>query len=94
MTTWKDYRNGFAISPSEIWLGNEHVHMITTAGKTFSLRIVLTSFDGERRIAEYGDFALDSEMNKYRLHLGDYLERSDAGIYIICVDVCTFLIQN
>ena len=85
MTTWKDYRNGFAISSTELWLGNEHVHVMTTAGKTYSLRIELTSYDGERRIAEYEDFELDSEMNNYRLHLGGYMERSDAGIYNIWI---------
>ncbi|KAK2190827.1 hypothetical protein NP493_67g05005 [Ridgeia piscesae] len=91
MTTWEDYRNGFAISSTELWLGNEHVHVMTTAGKTYTLRIELTSYDGERRIAEYEDFELDSEMNNYRLHLGGYMERSDAGYKTEPKDAQSFL---
>ena len=78
-TKWIDYKNGFVISPSDLWLGSENVHRITAYGNKYILRIELTSFSGQRRIAEYDKFYLDSEDENYRIKFGSYLERSDAG---------------
>ena len=77
--TWNDYRHGFGDVTSEFWLGNDNIHAITSTGGRFLLRIELTSFDGETRTAEYSDFSLDTAENDFKLHLGAYVSRSDAG---------------
>ena len=79
MKTWDEYRHGFGDVSNEFWLGNDNIHAITSSGGRFLLRIELISHDGEKRIAEYSDFSLDTAENYYKLHLGKYVSRSDAG---------------
>ena len=76
---WVQYRRGFGNVSEEHWLGNRHVHAMTTAHGKQLLRIELTSYSGGTRYAEYTDFALDSEAELYTLRIGVYRDRSDAG---------------
>ena len=58
--------------------GNDNLHAIT-AEKTYTLRVDLADFEGNSRYAEFTDFAVANEGNKYRLTLGTY--KGTAGDY-------------
>ena len=51
--------------------GNDNLHA-TTAQKKYTLRVDLADFEDETRFAEYTDFAVSNEENKYKLTLGSY----------------------
>ena len=51
--------------------GNDNLHAIT-AKKTYTLRVDLADFEGKSRYAEFTNFAVASEDNKYRLTVGSY----------------------
>ena len=52
--------------------GNDYIYMLT-ANKRQRLRIDLEDWEGNTRYAEYDDFRVDSEHEKYRLSsLGNY----------------------
>ena len=51
--------------------GNDNLHAIT-ARKTYTLRVDLADFEGNSRYAEFKDFAVANEGNKYRLTVGYY----------------------
>ena len=76
--TWTEYAAGFGDISGEFWQGNSDIHFITTLRK-FSLRIELESFEGEKRFAEYDEFALEDITNSFILRLGEYRFDSDAG---------------
>ena len=46
--------------------GNDNLHAIT-ARKKYTLRVELADFEGQGRFADYADFAVANEDNKYRL---------------------------
>ena len=60
--------------------GNDNLHAIT-AQKKYYLKVNLADFEGEERFAEYADFEVANEENKYRLTLGSY--NGTAGDYDI-----------
>ncbi|KAM7393554.1 hypothetical protein PAMP_020417 [Pampus punctatissimus] len=71
---WVEYKHGFGDlhSPDgEFWLGNEPLHFLTSQGN-YDLRIDMEDFDGNQRFAEYKNFKVDDEKDKYQLHLGEY----------------------
>lgn len=78
-SSWQQYKHGFGNASGEYWLGNEMVHLITTAGTDYLLRVELTNTLAARRVAEYSDFRLDSEEANYALRLGSFLATSDVG---------------
>ena len=52
--------------------GNDNIHMLTS-GKRQRLRIDLEDWEGNTRYADYDNFRVDSEHEKYRLSsLGRY----------------------
>ena len=51
--------------------GNDNLHAVT-AQKKYTLRVDLADFEGHTRYAEYTDFAVANEVNKYRLTFGSY----------------------
>ncbi|XP_072111968.1 fibrinogen gamma chain [Mobula birostris] len=80
---WIPYREGFGyLSPddsTEYWLGNEKIHLLTTqGGGPYLLEVVLKDWSNERRTAQYMDFKVGSEEDKYRLRYS-YFEGGDAG---------------
>ena len=51
--------------------GNDNLHAIT-AQKKYTLRVDLVDFEGRTRFAEYANFAVASEDNKYTMTVGSY----------------------
>ncbi|XP_040298724.1 ficolin-1-like [Bufo bufo] len=68
---WKSYKNGFGSRLTEFWLGNDNLHMLTSAG-TWKLRIDLQDFEIAKYSAEYSSFKILGESEKYKLILGTY----------------------
>ena len=73
---WDSYKSGFGNLTTEFWLGNDLISLLTKH-KMFDLNIYLEDFEGEHRYAEYSDFQLGDEEEKYTLNIGDY--SGDAG---------------
>ena len=68
---WLEYQYGFGSLYGEFWLGNDLLHRITRQGR-YKLRIDLWDWEGTRGVAEYGEFRVDSDRQKYRLHVRDF----------------------
>ncbi|XP_061196321.1 ficolin-1-like [Saccostrea echinata] len=73
---WSSYKYGFGSLNSEFWLGNENIHLLTKKGLTY-LRVDLMENNGEWKYAEYSNFSVDTEGNKYKLTVFGY--SGDAG---------------
>ncbi|XP_071142637.1 fibrinogen-like protein 1 [Mytilus edulis] len=73
---WKDYENGFGNVDGEYWLGNKHIHSLTSSGK-YELRIDLTDMSNTKKYAVYKKFIVGDAASKYKLTVGDY--NGDAG---------------
>ncbi|XP_018022994.1 techylectin-5A-like, partial [Hyalella azteca] len=68
---WADYKWGFGQLEADHWIGNEHIHQLTSSGD-YVLRIELEDWAEERRWATYEHFYLTGETTNYTLHIGDY----------------------
>ena len=70
--TWDAYKAGFgeAGSQSEMWLGNDRIHSLTT--KKTELLIQLTAFDGTEGFAIYSHFSIADEDHHYQLSVGEF----------------------
>ncbi|XP_063591508.1 ficolin-2-like [Penaeus indicus] len=75
--SWTEYRTGFGDAEGEFWLGNEMMHRITSS-RTYSLRVDFTLTRQGQKFAEWEEFRLDDERNKYKINLQDYLPWSTA----------------
>lgn len=53
--TWRDYMDGFGDLHSEFWLGNNHIHDLSTQGD-YSLRIDLEDWSNKHKHALYQSF--------------------------------------
>ncbi|XP_071141356.1 fibrinogen-like protein A isoform X2 [Mytilus edulis] len=69
--TWKDYENGFGNVNGEYWLGNKHIHSLTSSGK-YELRIDLTDQPTTKKYVVYKTFVVGDAASKYKLTIGDY----------------------
>ncbi|KAK0065262.1 BpFREP12.17 [Biomphalaria pfeifferi] len=68
---WKEYRDGFGdYNIGEFYLGNENIFKLTSTGQ-FDLRIDL-EYRNAKYFAQYKDFKLLSETEKYKLQIGKY----------------------
>ncbi|KAK0065254.1 BpFREP21.1, partial [Biomphalaria pfeifferi] len=68
---WKEYRDGFGdYNIGEFYLGNENIFKLTSTGQ-FDLRIDLV-FNNVKYFAQYKDFKILSETEKYKLQIRDY----------------------
>lgn len=52
---WRDYRDGFGDLHSEFWLGNDHIHDLSSQGE-YSLRIHLQDWSNKHKHALYQSF--------------------------------------
>ena len=68
---WESYKNGFGDLSGEFWLGNDNLHRLTAADHVM-LRVDLEDFEGNITYAEYTDFGVADEADKYRLLIGGY----------------------
>ncbi|KAL8575678.1 hypothetical protein ACOMHN_055867 [Nucella lapillus] len=69
--SWAEYAEGFGTPRSEYWLGNEHVHLLTSH-RNYTLLITLTDIFGGNWYAAYRPFSLSGKGDNYRLSLGRY----------------------
>lgn len=53
--SWREYKDGFGDLHSEFWLGNEHIHELSTQGD-YSLRIHLEDWSNKHKHALYQSF--------------------------------------
>ncbi|CAD5115212.1 DgyrCDS4205 [Dimorphilus gyrociliatus] len=74
--TWAEYKNGFGNYMS-FWAGLENIHYWTSRG-TYKLSVSLTDHTDRTYTAEYNDFNVDTEAEKYKLTIGSYAG-GDAG---------------
>ncbi|KAL0985510.1 hypothetical protein UPYG_G00157840 [Umbra pygmaea] len=68
--TWRDYSNGFGNLSEEFWLGNEHLHTLTSMGPV-NLRVDLRS-DNHLAFAHYTNFTINSEAQYYAIQVSGY----------------------
>nr|QHR82844.1 veficolin 1 [Vipera anatolica senliki] len=68
---WAAYKRGFGSELSEFWLGNDHLHRLTSLGKN-ELRVDFMDFANQHSFAKYGSFQVAAESNQYRLTLGNF----------------------
>ncbi|KAG2467776.1 ANGL7 protein, partial [Polypterus senegalus] len=66
--SWKEYKEGFGDLNTEFWMGNEHIHDISTQGD-YTLRIDLEDWSSKHKHASYETFSIEDEANQYRLHV-------------------------
>lgn len=52
---WKEYKDGFGDLHTEYWLGNEHIHDLSSQGD-YTLRIDLEDWSGKHKYALYQSF--------------------------------------
>ncbi|KAK6966077.1 BgMFREP21.3 [Biomphalaria glabrata] len=68
---WKEYRDGFGdYNIGEFYLGNENIFNLTSIGQ-YDLRIDL-EFNNTKYFAQYENFKVLSETEKYKLKIGKY----------------------
>lgn len=53
--SWREYRDGFGDLHSEFWLGNDHIHDLSSQGE-YSLRIHLQDWSNKHKHALYQSF--------------------------------------
>ncbi|XP_078470041.1 angiopoietin-2-like [Lampetra planeri] len=66
--TWAEYKLGFGEPAGEHWLGNEHVHQLSSQ-QAHVLRVELGDWEGHRAFSLYERFSVASEKQHYRLLL-------------------------
>ncbi|GFN90021.1 fibrinogen-related protein 3.1 [Plakobranchus ocellatus] len=67
---WKEYKEGFGSLGGDFWLGNDHIHTLTSSG-AFELRIDLR-YNGNSAFAHYDTFSLGDESSKYHMNVRYY----------------------
>ncbi|XP_076106692.1 fibrinogen-like protein 1 [Mytilus galloprovincialis] len=68
---WEDYKAGFGNQNGEFYLGNEHIHHLTTQGD-YKLRIDMEEWNGKKYYAVYDIFRIANENDNYRLQITNY----------------------
>ena len=76
---WADYKSGFGSASGEYWLGNDHIHAMTsqTAQK---LWIYLHTYDSDTYNAYYNTFSVAAESSGYELTAGSYTGNAGDGL--------------
>ncbi|CAC5402661.1 unnamed protein product [Mytilus coruscus] len=71
---WESYNSGFGYMKGKYWLGNEHLHQLTSQVK-YKLRIDMPDFENSKRHAVYSEFSFDDcdpvHLGKFGLHLSE-----------------------
>jgi len=77
---WDSYKSGFGNPSDEYWLGNEKIHLLTSSGKEFAVRLW---DDNNYGVARYSNFSLGNEASEYKLTVSGHDENSvpDALLY-------------
>ncbi|RZC36978.1 fibrinogen-like protein 1, partial [Asbolus verrucosus] len=69
--SWFDYKNGFGNLDTDFWFGNDFISRFSRE-RRLVLRIELENFDGKRAWAEYSNFLVLSEEERYQIIIGGY----------------------
>ena len=65
---WQEYKQGFGSLDKEFWLGNDWLYYFTSSYDQ-ELYIQGERFSGDINFSKYSEFKIDSEDQKYRLHV-------------------------
>nr|XP_029717480.1 ficolin-2-like isoform X1 [Aedes albopictus] len=77
---WTEYRNGFGNLGGEFWIGLEKLHHLTKGGD-HQLIVELKTFSGSYEYAQYDEFQIGTEAEKYALKkLGRYSGTAGDGL--------------
>ena len=68
---WKKYKNGFGSLQTDLWLGLEAMHQITTK-QPHKARFHMIADNGTAYMAEYSSFKVDDEATNYRLSVSGH----------------------
>ncbi|XP_060072778.1 fibroleukin-like [Ylistrum balloti] len=69
--TWNEFKAGFGDLDGEYWIGNEALHLLTQGSKQIAM-FVLEDWNGVEKYAQYDNFYISSETDKYRLTVSGY----------------------
>jgi hypothetical protein len=71
--TWIEYRRGFGdiLNQTNFWIGNENLYWLTNHYQC-RLKIELTDWRNETRLATYEVFRISNQKDNYRLHIDRY----------------------
>lgn len=83
--SWREYKDGFGDLHSEFWLGNEHIHELSTQGD-YSLRIHLEDWSNKHKHALYQSFRSLSCTSWQKKHMHSQL-------YLLYNSLLFFLLQ-
>jgi len=75
---WETYEEGFGDLDGEFWLGNRNIAALTNSND-YRLRIDLGDFQGTHRFAEYNNFKIGPDSDKFRLTFCDDSYFGSAG---------------
>ncbi|XP_057291862.1 fibrinogen-like protein 1 [Hydractinia symbiolongicarpus] len=67
---WDEYKNGFGDVETEFWLGNDHLHKLTSMGET-TLQVYSTAENNIEKISVFTHFKIADEDNFYQLSYRD-----------------------
>ncbi|CAF2926622.1 unnamed protein product [Rotaria sp. Silwood2] len=72
--TWNEYRQGFGniINQTDFWIGNENLYWLTNNYQC-RLKIELTDWYNETRIAIYESFRILNHKDDYRIQISEYI---------------------
>ncbi|KAJ8395812.1 hypothetical protein AAFF_G00028590 [Aldrovandia affinis] len=68
---WKDYKAGFGDPSGEYWLGNDIIHLLTSAQDN-NLQVQLTDTQGHEAHSHFDHFYIDAEEKNYSLHFREF----------------------
>nr|UCK81474.1 fibrinogen domain-containing type 2 protein 1 [Arenicola marina] len=77
--TWDEYTAGFGELSGEFWLGLEHMHLVTDQGN-YEFKIEALAWNGKLYYAVNPDFYVASEMDEYRLSVGNMTEGNSVDV--------------
>ena len=83
---WETYKAGFGTREGEHWLGNEHIHLISSRHGS-ELRVELVDFNDTQAVAEYAVFRISDEADFYRLNVAKYKGGSAGQIPLLSLYV-------
>eukprot|EP00105_Crassostrea_gigas_P010376 XP_011425634.1 PREDICTED: microfibril-associated glycoprotein 4-like isoform X1 [Crassostrea gigas] len=75
---WDDYKNGFGEPDGEYWIGNDHLHQLTSWGNS-DFYVRLEKFTGGWAYAKYNNFTVADESDGYRMRLKVGSYQGNAG---------------
>ncbi|CAH1798626.1 unnamed protein product [Owenia fusiformis] len=78
---WTDYKQGFGNLNGEHYVGNEFLHVFTHMSP-YMLYIELQDWGNITKYAQYNTFMIGSELDNYRLHVGNYSGEAGDGFTI------------